>query len=286
MRLKVALSIALIVLFWASSFVAIKIGLEDISAMNLTLGRFIISSVTLGILAIIYRPARIQKKDRMRFILASLSGVVIYNIALNYGQQSVSVGSASFLINTVPMLTTLLSFLILKEPIRIQTAVGIFVSTVGIALITLSESVDFKLNTGILLVLGAALSQAVFFIVQKPLLTRYSPFTVISYSVWLGTLFLLPFSGDIMQIQSASAPTIVSLFYLGIIAGAVGYLVWAFVLSKMTASKAASFLYFVPVVSIILSFFLVGETPSALLIIGGAIAILGVYIINRKGPKA
>lgn len=249
--------------------------------MNLTLGRFIISSITLGVIALINPPAPILKKDWPRFILASFSGVTLYNIALNFGQKTVSVGSASFLINTVPILTTLLSFFILKEQLRPRTIVGILVSTIGVGFITLSESMNFELNLGILLILLAAFGQAVFYIIQNPLLTRYSPLTVISYAVWIGTLFLLPFSGDLKGINQASTEALLSLLFLGVIIGAVGHIVWSFVLSKMPASTATSYLYFVPVVSLALSYFLVGETPSLLLIAGGLIAILGVYIVNK-----
>ncbi|MEQ9165281.1 MAG: DMT family transporter [Fulvivirga sp.] len=282
MSSKVSFSIALIVFFWASSFVAIKVGLQDITPINLTLVRFIISSIGLGLIALIQRPKRILKKDQFRFVLAAVFGVALYNIALNYGQQTISAGSASFLINTVPIFTTILSFLILKEKLILRTVIGIAISMVGVGLITLSESQEFNLNQGIILLLIASFSQALFFIIQKPLLTRYSPLTVISYSVWLGTLFLLPFSKDLFEVTNASRESKLALLYLGIVVGALGHVIWAYVLSQLSASKATSFLYFVPVVSVVLSFLLVKEIPSLLLITGGLVAITGVYIVNKR----
>ncbi|MEM7298830.1 MAG: DMT family transporter, partial [Bacteroidota bacterium] len=112
-----------------------------------------------------------------------------------------------------------------------------------------------------------------------------SPLTIISWSVWLGTLFLLPFLGKLDTLPTASSISIISILFLGIIPGAIGHVIWSFVLSQMPASKATSFLYFVPVVSLILSFYLISEIPNALLIIGGVITIAGIYIVNRKASK-
>jgi len=285
MRSKVGLSICLIICFWASSFVAIKIALTDMAPVALTLGRFIISSVSLGLLAFVKKPQRIRRKDWWLLVVASLAGVTVYNLALNFGQQTVSAGSASFLINTVPVITTLLAYFFLKEKLKLRTLAGIVVSLVGVSIISLSESKGFRLNFGIMLVLLAAISQAVFFIVQKPLLKRYRPLTIISYSVWLGTLFLLPFSSGLPALGNASQNSWLALLFLGIIPGAIGHVIWSFALSKMATSRATSFLYFVPVVSLLLSFFIMQEVPSLLLILGGIVAILGVYVVNIKTQK-
>lgn len=285
MKVRVALSISLIVLFWASSFIAIKIALQDVSAFEVTLARFVISCVTLALLAVYKRPQKILRKDWVKMVMASLSGVTLYNLALNYGQRTISAGSASFLINTVPIITTLLAFIFLKEKLKRRTLIGISVSMVGISMITLSESNTLELNAGILLVLFSAFCQGVFYILQKPLLNRYSPLTIISWSVWLGTLFLLPFVGKLDTLALASKASLLSILFLGIIPGAIGHVIWSFVLSQMAASRATSFLYFVPVVSLILSFFLISEIPSMLLIAGGLITITGIYIVNKKSSS-
>ncbi|MEM7297697.1 MAG: DMT family transporter, partial [Bacteroidota bacterium] len=94
MKVKVTLSISLIVLFWASSFIAIKVALQDVSALEVTLARFVISCITLALLALYQKPQKIRKEDWVKMVVASLSGVTFYNLALNYGQKTISAGSA------------------------------------------------------------------------------------------------------------------------------------------------------------------------------------------------
>lgn len=73
--------------------------------------------------------------------------------------------------------------------------------------------------------------------------------------------------------------------YLGIFPGALGYVSWAYVLSRLPASTAASFLYLVPVVAIGIAWIWLGELPTFLVVVGGAFVLAGVILVNTRGRK-
>jgi drug/metabolite transporter (DMT)-like permease len=73
-----------------------------------------------------------------------------------------------------------------------------------------------------------------------------------------------------------------ALVYLSVFASAVGYIMWAYVLSYYPASKTASFLYVIPVSATVIAWIWIGQEPSAITLVGGAITLLGVAIVNVR----
>lgn len=115
-----------------------------------------------------------DRKDLPFTFLSGFLGVALCHVSLNYGEITVTAGSASFLIGTVPIFATLLAVLILKEPLGIRKAIGIIVSFAGAMLITLGEGQRLKLSFdfGTALVLTSAIALSIFFRPPKALSTQ------------------------------------------------------------------------------------------------------------------
>ncbi len=73
-----------------------------------------------------------------------------------------------------------------------------------------------------------------------------------------------------------------TMVYLGVFPTAIGYIAYAYALSRMNASVAASFLYLVPVLAYLIAWLWIEETPTALSLLGGAITLCGVLVVNRR----
>ena len=151
----------------------------------------------------------------------------------------------------------------LGERLRMWGWSGIALSCGGITLITLSQSTGFHIDIWTILILTAAIAQSLYSVGQKPLLTRYTPFECTAYAIWSGTIFLLIFSpGLIGDLRIAPLHVTLAVIYLGIFPGALGYVSWAYALSRLPASTAASFLYLVPIVAIGIAWIWLGELPT------------------------
>jgi drug/metabolite transporter (DMT)-like permease len=137
-------------------------------------------------------------------------------------------------------------------------------------------------NLGVVFVLVAAVTNAVFFVLQKPLLKKFSPLEVVSYSTWITTLLLLPFGGSaIEKLLIVKLNSTFSVVYIGI-AAVIANVCWSRVLSRMEASKAAIFLYTIPVMTIVIGFLWLQELPSLISCVGGGIILGGVMVSNSK----
>jgi drug/metabolite transporter (DMT)-like permease len=283
-RTIMALGIAII--FWASAFSGIRAALEDFSPGPMALFRFGVASLVLLAIVLLRGMPLLAKKDVPFFLVLGFLGISVYHVALNYGEITVTAGSASLLIGSAPIFTVILAKIFLKEKLSLRGWVGIIVSFGGIALISLGEGEGYAIDAGALLILLAAICVSIFFVFQKFLHNRYSPFQITTYSIWAGTMFLLVFlPGLIDEMANASSANILTVVYLGVFPAALAYMVWSYALSKVPASILASVLNITPVLAIFIGWVWLNEVPTMLAIVGGVAAITGVVIVNRYGMR-
>ena len=279
-------AIAIALLLWASAFAGIRAGLVSYGPGQVALLRFGTASVTLAVYAVFKRMRLPDLRDFPSIALAGLLGITVYHTALNFGEITVTAGAAALLISSVPIFTALLSRVWLGERLTPWGWVGIVVSFAGVALISFGEGGSFSFEPGALLVLGAAISAALYMIVSKKPLRRYSALEFTTYAIWAGTIPLLVFApGLVEQMPGATTEATVAVVFLGVFPGAISYVLWSHALSKMPASLLATFLYFQPLNAIIIAWLWLGEIPSLLAVVGGVIALVGVVVVNTKGVR-
>jgi drug/metabolite transporter (DMT)-like permease len=278
------MAIAIAILFWASSFASVGAALDECSPGSIAVFRFGVASLVLLLIALLRKISLPDRKDVPFFLVLGFFGITVYHLAQNYGQTTVTAGSASLIIASVPIFTALLAKAFLKERLSGRGWLGIFISLAGIAIISWGEGDEYAIDAGALLMILAAVSVSLFFVFQKYLHNRYSPLQITTYSIWSGTLYLLVFlPGLLAEINDATVGNIINMVYLGVFPGALAYLAWNYALSKTPASILTSVLNISPVPAIIIAWIWLNEIPTALAIIGGTVAIAGVLVVNRYG---
>lgn len=283
-RVGAALCVTLLV--WASAFAAIRIGLRGYGPGQLALLRFGIASIFLLVFALIRRQPLPSLRDMPMMLVLGFLGFGVYHVGLNAGERVVQAGAASFIIAVVPVFSTLLAVIFLKERPTALGWVGICISFGGIALISLGSGSGFKFEPAALLIVIAAVAESIYFVLQKPFLKRYTGLQLTTYTIWTGTLCMLVFlPGLIKQLPVAPLPSTLSIAYLGIFPGAIGYVLWAYALSKAEVSRVTSTLNLSPILALLIAFLWLGEVPALTAIIGGAITVGGVVVLNTVGKR-
>jgi len=291
-RISLALAIAVTLVVWASGFAAIRHAGRAFPPASLALVRFTIASGVLGLVAwwrrrgVLRAGARVgwarpTGADWARLALAGFLTIALYATALNAGSRTVTAGVACLLVNTGPIFTALAATLFLRERLGWKGWLGMFGAFGGVLLVARGMGAAFRWDGDAGLVILAALSQAAWFAVSKPLLSRYGVFETTCRTVWLGVLFLVPFAGEAWGALRVAPPAaIASIVYLGVFPGALGYVTWAYVLSRMPASRAASLLYLVPPIAFTIAWLALGEQPTLLALLGGVPIVAGVALVN------
>ncbi len=286
LSLRIIVAVAVTVISWGSAFAGIRAGLQGYSPAHLALLRYIIGSLALLAYAAAARLPLPQRRDLPGLALLGLVGIAFYNVALSYGEVGVPAGTASLLIASTPVWMALLATVVYRERLRLWGWLGIGLSFGGVATIALGTGGGLRLEPRALVVLVCALASSLYSLGQKPYLARYSALACTAYAIWGGTAFLLPFAGGLLAEMRAAPPAATAaVAYLGIAPGALGYLTWSYILARVPAARAGSFLYLVPVFAMLTAWLWLGEVPAALALVGGALVLAGVIVVNQWGKK-
>jgi drug/metabolite transporter (DMT)-like permease len=276
-------AVAAAVIFGASAYAAIGDALGSYSPGPLALLRMLVASAALAIYAAFWRMRLPNVRDLPAVAFAGLFAFALYNVALNYGQLTASAGAASLIIASIPIFTALLAAAFLGERLDALGWSGIAVGFSGMALITVGEGGGFGIDAGALLVLLAAVSASVYFAFQKPYLETYGSLPFTAYAIWAGALLLLPFLPALVREALIAPPqATLAVVYLGLFPTIVAYATAAYVFSRLPASRAVTLEYLFPPVAIVIAYLWLGEIPSVLSVVGGAVALVGVALVNRR----
>ena len=133
-----------------------------------------------------------------------------------------------------------------------------------------------------LVLLLAALSWSIYFALQKYYSSRYSPLTIVCYTIWAGTLLLGVYApGLIAEVRAAPVRVNLAVLVLGIFPSALAYLLWAYVLAHTEVSRSVCVMYLVPPVAMLMAAVLLGNTVSGGVLIGMAIVLGSVFAMRR-----
>ena len=268
---------------WASAYPGIRAGLHAYSPVHLALLRYATSALMLCGHALVKHLRLPGFRDLVGIALLGLVGIAFYGVALNTGELSVPAAVASFLINMAPIFVALEARLWLGERLHRLGWLGMFISFSGVAVIAWSGMSGWTLDAHALLVVSAALAFSLYVVGQKPLLKRTSAVVFATYAVSASACGLLIFLPGLPEaVRAAPLSDTLTVIYLGVFPGAIGYITWAYALTHLPASTAASFLYVQPLLVLGIAWVWLGEWPSWLSLVGGVLVLAGVMAVNAR----
>ena len=277
-------AVAVTLALWASAFVAIRHLGQDFSAGPLALGRLLVGSACLAVVALARGFPRPNRSDLLAVAVIGVLWFGVYNVALNEGEQRVDAGTAAMLIQVSPVLIALMAALFLGERSTVNLAVGLALAFGGVAVIALSTSPGGDSDVvGVLLCLLSAAVYSVSLVLQKPLVARLPAVHVTWLACSVGAVACLPWLGALAQ-QTAAAPasSVWWLVYLGVFPTAIAFTTYAYALKHMSASNLGVTTYLVPPITIVMGVLFLSEAPPTMAYAGGALALAGVAVARYK----
>jgi drug/metabolite transporter (DMT)-like permease len=288
---KAAAAAGVAVVLWASAFVAIRDVGHTLTPAPLALIRLAVAAAALTLLMLARRRRTTYvPMSRRSLQLVTAYGVLWlagYTVALNAAERHVDAGTAALLVSLAPLLIAFGAGRLLGEGYPRPLVLGSLVALGGVTVIAMGSSTGDRDLIGVALCILAAVLFAAGVLIQKVTLRNVDGLTAIWLGCIVGTAVLLPWTSQLIgELHSASAGAIMRAVYLGLFPTAIGFTAWAYALRRMDAGRLSATTYAVPAVSVLLSFLLLAEVPTAHGLIGGAICLAGVAISRHRPHRA
>lgn len=278
------------VIVWGASFIATKVALRELSPVTVVWLRFSMGIVILGFAVAVRKQfSLLNKSEWAYFALLGFLGIAFHQWLQSNGLQTSEAGTTAWIVSTTPVFMALLGWVVLREHLAWLKIIGILLAFVGVLLV-ISDG-DFSSialrsfgQPGDILILISAVNWSVFSVLSRRGLKAY-PATLMMFYVmlfgWGFTSMLFMGTQDFSEINNLTFNGWMGMAFLGIFCSGLAYIAWYDALKALSTAQTGVFLYIEPLVAVIVAFFILSEAITVASLIGGAIIIFGVWLVNR-----
>jgi drug/metabolite transporter (DMT)-like permease len=273
-------------LAWGMNFAFMKYVLDQLGVGPFMFIRFLVLPLLGALLLVVIFRNRVahtwpRRADLPRFVLCALIGHVLHISAVAYGMNLSTAFSSSLVLTCQPLFTLAILAWLGAERLRRQQLTGTLVAFAGIVLFLSDKfAAGFsRAGLGDLTLLVAGASFSAYTVLSRPLVDRYGPLIVLSYTLLFSMPIMLaatsPFLGEI-QLARFGPAVWAALFWALVVCSFLGWLLWTWVNSVRGVARSAPFMYLMPPVAGVMAWLTLGETFTWLKILGAAITMAGV----------
>ena len=268
-------------IIWGMNWVVMKTANLYFPPVTFVTYRFTLGAIIMIAVALYHKHHSPRLSLLPYIILTGVFQYAVANITVQVGMQTLSAGMAAVLNYTAPLWMTLMAKFFLDEEFTRRKIFGIFTALIGLMILT---GVEPSENFGaIILVISGAVAFAAAGIIFKLKLSREDIYEMVAWQMSAGALSLLIFNGITDQGDvNWTLTAILCLIYNGVLASALAFFLWNWLLLRLSASVASTATLIVPIVGTIGGVIFLGETLTAAMVIGMILILFGIFMVVRK----
>ena len=275
-------------ILWGFSFIWFK-------QANLSYHPISIVFMRLGIASVLLYPAywlfgsgqKFKTKDLLPFLLLALFDPFFYFLGESFGLSRVSSTVGAVIVALIPVFVPFAAFYAFREKLTKLNYFGILVSFTGVLMVIINRDLRISASpTGLALMFLAVIAAVIYTILLKKITTNYDLLFIITWQNIIGTLYFLPlfliFGMNDLTNKAFSIDQFIPIIKLAIFASSLAFILYAYGLKRVGASRASVFLYIIPVITAILSYFILKEEFNLFKIIGIIIVVGGLFLTQLR----
>jgi O-acetylserine/cysteine efflux transporter len=276
-------AVVLLVVAWGSTFAAVKVGLDSAPPVLFSGLRSIVGGAVMVVLALARSGRPALRETWPAYAVLTLLNVVLFFTLQTLAILELPSGLAAVLIYLQPVLVGVLAAPLLGESLTGFKIAGLLLGFAGILVVSAGAFTGHASLLGVGYAVVAALIWGLGTIAFK----RYAAVVDAWWSVAIPFLVggvVLTVGGAAVEGTSIdwSREFVVAFFYAALVGTAMSWSLWFGLVSSGDAGRAASYIFFVPLVSLVVGALFLQESLGPSLLAGAALVILGVYLVNRR----
>ena len=280
-------TLLLAVLFLGTNPVAVKVAVAEFPPVPFVAMRFTLAGLLLLALVALLDPGdrRPGRRDILSLAGVGLVGVGANNVAFTLGVSMTTASETALIYAAVPIWGILLGLALGLERPTPWGVLGVCLAFLGVAVVVYGGLTGSTSLLGNLLIVVATVCWGSYAVLSLPLLRRYSPLVVASYTMLVGGLGALPLAlpGFLdAGWADASGRAWEALAYSTLLVAAFGFWAWQRGVSQVGANRVLIYQYLITLVGVAAGVVLLGESLTANKVLGGAVILLGVYLARRR----
>ncbi|GAA0500910.1 DMT family transporter [Salinibacillus aidingensis] len=289
-RWAIGVMILVITLLWGYAWVLMKDALQYMGPFTFSAFRFGTGTLTMIIVLAIMRIGLPPKDKWGHLLVAGILQTSIVFLFVMYGLRFVDAGKSSVLLYSMPIWSSILAAKFLKEKVPRMKMIGLGMGLIGLLTI-LGWDIWINQNPSIiigeLLIVTAAISWGASNVYYRLKLSDVPQLQVNTYQMLFGTLGIILASivmewGDSVQLTGES---IYYVLFTGVLASALCFTAWFFLLSLIDMVTTTISTLLVPVFGMFFGWLLLDEKLTISIIIGSVLILSGIIIANvYRGP--
>lgn len=282
----------LVVAAWGTSFISTKVLMEDalLSPIEVYIYRFFLAYVIL--LAITFKKIFANNiKDELQLLLCGVCAGSLFYILENTALQYTTTGNVSLLSCLAPMVTTGLMAVVFKVKPGSGMLIGSFIAFLGVICVIFSHGEGFEFNPfGDLIALSTSFAWATYAVGVKRLVPIYTSLFITRKLFFYGVLTAAPLlwiSGYDIHLHTllSNATYMFNFLFLSLVCSLLAYIIWNYAMKIIGPVATNNYLYFQPLVTMIVAYFTLGEEISWLGYIGCFLIIGGLILSDKLKQK-
>lgn len=276
----------LTILIWGTTLASTKTLLGVLGPEEIIVYRFVLAY---GLLLLVNRAQmgwQGWRQERL-FLALGLSGVTCYFWAENAALKYTLSANVGLIVSSIPIMTAMLAhFMTRDERFSGRLALGFMVAMSGIALIIYNGRL-LQLNPlGDALALACSISFTLYSVLARKVPATFSKLTVVRKTFFWGLFATLPIwwlENPGWRWHALDAVAWANLVYLAVIASVLGYGMWNKAVTLIGAVRTSNYIYLMPLVTMLAAVLVLDERINALMVLGGALVLAGVYVNEGRG---
>lgn len=293
------LGLLLTVVVWGVNFPVIKIVLEEVHPVIVNAIRITLSTILLGVVYINRQSHRrsdlpaVIRANGWRILGLGLLGHGFYQLAFIFGLNFTTSGNAALIMASAPFWTAVAGAKIGFDRLPPVAWLGLIVTIVGTAGVVVGGQRVVSLGAdtlvGNLIMVGASAGWGLYTALSKPLLGKISPlgltFLTMLCAPPIFWLLSIPYLGDVAW-ASFDIRIWGALLYSGALSTGLAYVLWNRAIKYVGASYTAGYGNMVPLIALVSGYLMLGEPIFVLQLVGGAMIIGGLVIMQRSRRRS